>query len=115
MLLDDSTFMCQIRELIVHLESENRDQAELFAEDGLEFLRRSLSVVADRSKPLGSREPKVVGRRFGTDRLRETLFEYDKVLDCVKRNDFRAALDAAGKALETWESKSTPNESEAAE
>jgi len=61
MLLDDSAFAGKIRELIVHLEAEDRDQAESYAEDGSRILAQIISIVADRSKPSGSRTPITLG------------------------------------------------------
>ena len=97
MLLNDSTFALQIRELIVHLESENRDQAEVYIEDGLEFLQRSLTnAIGD----------------FGGDRIRETLFAYDQVRIGLAHDDFPTALVAARKAFDAWLKNSRAKEGE---
>jgi hypothetical protein len=95
MLFNASTFALQIRELISQLESQNRDQAELYAGDGAEFLRTSLS-----------RGP----REFGAERVRETLLAYSQALDGLARDDFRTALVAGRNALEIWEERSAPKE-----
>jgi len=103
------TFAGRIRELIAYLESENRDQAELSIDDGIEFLQRSLSAQADRSKTgsLSARAPVVLGRSFGIDRVRETFFAYDQARMSIASGDLRAALVASRKALDAWEQKPT--------
>jgi hypothetical protein len=97
MLFNASSFALQIRELISQLESQNRDQAELYAGDGAEFLRTSLN-----KRP----------REMGAERLRETLLAYSQVLDSLARDDFRRALVAGRNALDIWEEKSPQKEGE---
>jgi hypothetical protein len=103
-------FASKIRELIIYLETENWEQADLCIDDGMKFLVALLTPQESQSKSgsLSVREPIILAREFGTERVRETLFAFDSIRMAVANRDGNESLIATRSALEKWEWKPTP-------
>lgn len=103
-------FASKIRELIIYLEAENWEQADLCVGDCTKFLRDLLTPRDTQSRmgSLNAPEPIVPASEFGAERVKETLFAFDSTRMSVAKRDRNESLIAGRSALEKWERKPTP-------
>ena len=103
-------FASKIRELIIYLEADNWEQADLCVDDGMKFLVALLMPQETQSKSGSSsaRDPIIPARQLGIERVRETLFAFDSIRMGVAKRDHNESLIASRSALEKWEQKPGP-------
>ena len=88
-LLNSSSLLASIRDLIVHLHRGNATQAESIVQDVAGYLRGEMKSGAD---------PKSEGMQ----RTQQTMFAIDEVVLQLAQRDFAAAAASARDAAKEW-------------
>lgn len=104
-MMDAGTFASSLRELIFHLEADNREQAEYAVQDEIVFLNGLLDPKRDASK-FGTRSeptPLVAADSFGCQQVSDTLAKICRVRARLVDGNLAAARAASRTALEKWE------------
>lgn len=106
MLMNEAAFHQNLLCLVADLEASSADQAEVKAQDAIDYLTRLLNPPSDPSKT-GSRSQRLpsfaTAREFGIPKAQEILKSLNRVFQCLADTDVSGALAASRIALEKYE------------